>query len=488
VITFLLNQQEHVVENIDPNTTVLDYLREHLQKTGSKEGCASGDCGACTVVIGHAGNVGIEYSAINACITLLGSLHGKQLITIEDLKDGECLHPVQQAMVDCHGSQCGFCTPGFVMSMFAYRKNNEQADRQSIIEALGGNLCRCTGYRPIVDAAVQMFEPPLRDQFDQTELAVLASLNAINEADGAVKLTGNSKHFFSPSTVKELADLLLEYPEARLVAGGTDLSLEITQFLRSFDCLIYIGRIEEMKTVVQMDDELDIGAAASYGSTKDALVALYPDLHELIDRLGSKQIRNQGTIGGNVGNASPIGDMPPVLIALGAKLVLRKGDVSRVIGIENYFVSYKKTSLETSEFIERIIVPKPQADSVFRVYKISKRLEDDISSSCGAFNINIVAGKVKKATIAFGGMAEIPKRASHCEQALIGKNWTDVTIAEAMDAMDKDFTPISDFRSSATYRLSSSRNLLRRLYLDYEQGEKSDREPSSNLLRVTQYA
>ena len=480
MIKFLLNQTEHSVSDIDPNITVLDYLREHLHKKGTKEGCASGDCGACTVVLGESDGEAMRYKSVNACITLLGSLHGKQLITVEDLKSGNELHPVQQAMVDCHGSQCGFCTPGFVMSMFAYRKNNDSPDRESINEALGGNLCRCTGYRPIVDAAVQMFEPSAEDQFTKTETDSATKLNQIKSDDNQVGLDAQGRIFYSPGTVAELANLLLKHPDARLVAGGTDLSLEFTQFLRNIDVLIYTGRVEGLDTVEETAANIDVGAAATYTNAKHLLVRYFPDVEELIERLGSRQIRNQGTIGGNVGNASPIGDMPPVLIALGAQLVLRKGENTRVINVADYFLDYKKTAQQTSEFIERILIPKPQTNEQFRVYKISKRMEDDISASCGAFTIEIENGVVKNAVIAYGGMAAIPKRATHCENALINQAWNEQTIQTAMSELSKDFSPISDFRSSAEYRLLVSQNFLQRLFLELNS--------SSDVLRVSHYA
>ena len=480
MVKFLLNQSEITVDPVDPNTTVLEYLREHLHRTGTKEGCASGDCGACTVVIAEGEGDKLAYRSANACITAVGSLHGKQLITVEDLQHQNA-HPVQQAMVDCHGSQCGFCTPGFIMSMFALRKNSQTADHNKTLESLGGNLCRCTGYRPIIDAAEKMFDSPCDDHFSRSEQQVLEALNTINSEQPEVVLSNDGKHFFSPTSVADLADLLLEYPQAKLLAGGTDLCLEFTQFLRDAEILIYTGRVRDMAQLEHTDQSLELGAAVTYSQAKDSLVELYPDLHELIERLGSLQIRNQGTIAGNIGNASPIGDMPPVLIALDAQLLLRRGDQTRLVAVEDYFVKYKVTVLQRSEFIERIIIPRPQAQQLFRTYKISKRLEDDISATCGAFSLQIDDDKVSDVRIAFGGMAEIPKRAEHCERALLNQPWSQQTIAHAAAELAKDFAPITDFRASAEYRLSVSQNMLHRLFLELEQ---STVQP----VRITQYA
>lgn len=480
MIRFLLNQSETTIDHIDPNTSVLDYLRDSLCRTGTKEGCASGDCGACTVVIAEAEKNKLVYRSANACITNVGSLHGKQLITVEDLKKDNQLHAVQQAMVDCHGSQCGFCTPGFIMSMFALRKNNATSDQHKIVESLGGNLCRCTGYKPIVEAANKTFDYPSSDQFSDQHDDAVAQLNKINLQQPNAHLTHQGKQFFSPSTSDELAKLLLEYPQARLLAGGTDLCLEFTQFLRDAEILIHTGRVKDLATVELNDKALELGASVTYSQAADSLISLYPDLKELIERLGSLQVRNQATIAGNIGNASPIGDMPPVLIALGAEIVLRKGDKRRVIAVEDYFIKYKVTELRPSEFIEKIIIPRSDSMADFKAYKISKRLEDDISATCGAFKIQIDQGSVSSIRIAFGGMAEIPKRATHCEQALLNQPWSKITIERAMDELEKDFTPISDFRASADYRLDVSKNMLHRLFLEME--------TSSQPIRVTHYA
>ncbi|MCZ6828304.1 MAG: xanthine dehydrogenase small subunit [Gammaproteobacteria bacterium] len=470
MIRFLLNSVEQLIEDLDPNTTVLDYLRLHLRRTGTKEGCASGDCGACTVVLAEAREDQLRYSAINACITPIGNLHGKQLITVEDLKQGAVLHPVQQAMVDCHGSQCGFCTPGFVMSMFAYRKTHAAPDRESLLEALGGNLCRCTGYRPIVDAGMQMYEADTGDSFDASADAVLNTLKSIDSNTDEVFLSGNHKSYFAPRSLAHLASALLENPEARLVAGATDLALEMTQGLEEIDTLLYPGLVPELQTVRDTGTALEIGAAVTYSQFSSQLCAEYPEMAELIERLGSLQIRNQGTLGGNIGNASPIGDMAPALIAIGADLVLRRGDAVRVVAVEDYFVSYLVTVLQVGEFIERIIVPKARAGEIFKVYKVSKRWEDDISAVCGAFRLRVVDGKVAGVAIAFGGMAEIPKRAHHCEQAMLGQAWAESSITPAMAALAQDFTPISDFRASADYRMQVAGNLLQRLFLETQPG------------------
>lgn len=480
MIRFLLNTVEHQIANLDPNTSVLDYLREHLGRTGTKEGCASGDCGACTVVLGELDGDHLRYSAINACITPVGNLHGKQLITVEDLKEGEVLHPVQQAMVDTHGSQCGFCTPGFVMSMFAYRKEHAAPERDSILEALGGNLCRCTGYRPIVDASVQMYEAGTEDAFSAACDKTREALASIQRAPDDICLSGNNRTYLAPRSLAEFASALLEHPEARLVAGGTDLCLEMTQDLREIDTLVYTGQVPELQVLQDTGQALEIGSAVSYSRCKSMLSGEFPDLQELIERLGSLQIRNQGTLGGNIANASPIGDMPPALIVLGAELVLRRGRATRVIPVEDYFVSYRITALQPGEFIERIIIPKAKDGELFKTYKVSKRLDDDISSVCGAFCLRVEQGEVAAVAIAFGGMAEIPRRAKHCELAMAGMPWSEDTIDAAMLALASDFSPISDFRASADYRMQVARNLLRRLFLETQM--------SANQLRVTHYA
>lgn len=474
MIQFLLNRELRTEHALDPNVTVLNYLREHVGKPGTKEGCASGDCGACTVVVGELEGDRIRYRTLNSCLTFVSSLHGKQLITVEDLKHQGQLHSVQQAMVDCHGSQCGFCTPGFVMSLFALQKNSSGYDKGQTMEALAGNLCRCTGYRPIIDAAEQACCQKQPDQFDAAEAQTVAQLQAIAPHETA-ELNSGDKRCLVPLTIADLADFYVSNPQARLLAGGTDLALEVTQFHRELPVMIYVGHIEAMKRVEETADFIEIGAATPLSDCYESLAREYPDFGELLHRFASLQIRNQGTLGGNIGNASPIGDAPPLLIALGAEIVLRKGNQTRILPLDEYFLDYKVTARQDSEFIEKVRVPRARKNQSFRAYKVSKRLDDDISAVCAAFNLVIENGAVRKARVAFGGMAGIPKRASACEKALIGAAWYPGTVERACAALAEDFTPLSDFRASKEYRLLTAQNLLRKFFLELQSPEVETR-------------
>ena len=473
MIQFLLNQTLRTEHALDPNVTVLEYLREHAHKPGTKEGCASGDCGACTVVVGelHADQEGAEqlrYRSINACLTFVSTLHGKQLISVEDLKHQGQLHSVQRAMVDCHGSQCGFCTPGFVMSLFALQKNTTGIDDgQQAHEALAGNLCRCTGYRPILAAAEQACCTRQPDQFDAHHSQTVTRLKAIATAPPAELHTGD-KRWLSPLTSNELADLYEAHPQARLLAGGTDLALEVTQLHRSLPVMIALGQIAELKRIERFADRLEVGAAVTLADIYQTLNAEYPDFGELLQRFASLQIRNQGTLGGNIGNASPIGDSPPLLIALGSQLVLRKGATRRTLALEDYFLDYRVTAQAEGEFIEKIVIPRAKASHLFRAYKISKRLDDDISAVCAAFNLHIENGVVMEARVAFGGMAATPKRASACEAVLHNAPWNSATVERACNALSQDFSPLSDFRASKEYRLLCAQNLLRKYFIEQQ--------------------
>ncbi|NIB40946.1 xanthine dehydrogenase small subunit [Pseudomaricurvus alkylphenolicus] len=472
-IRFLLNNTVRTLTDCNPNTSILQFLRAEEKRSGTKEGCCSGDCGACTVVIAELVNGDLRYKSLNACIGLMPSLHGKQLITVEDLKDGDRLHPVQQAMVDHHGSQCGFCTPGFVMSLFALHKNFPNPDQHQTLEALAGNLCRCTGYRAILDAAKAAANHG-PDQFDRNKAYTTATLQAIH-ADSIRELTDGEHSAFAPNTVEELASLLQQHPQARLLAGGTDLALEITQQLKQLETLIYVGNVEELQIFEETDQGFTIGAALPYSEFTPRLAAEYPDFGDMIERLGSLQIRNHGTLGGNIGNASPIGDTPPVLIALGATITLRRGQQERTIPAEDYFVDYKVTDQREHEFIRSVFIPKAKADHALKIYKISKRLDDDISAVLGVFHINVKDGVIETSDVAYGGMAAIPKRASNCEAALKGQAWNTATIENAMQALENDFSPLSDVRASADYRMQVAKNLLKKCYLELDQPQANSR-------------
>ncbi|WP_252177566.1 xanthine dehydrogenase small subunit [Endozoicomonas sp. 4G] len=464
MIRFLLNETLVELRDTPSDTTLLDYLRGNgshnpHRKTGTKEGCCSGDCGACTVVIAEPENDRLNYQTINACIALLPTLNGKQLITVEDLAEGEKLHPVQQAMVDHHGSQCGFCTPGIIMSLFAFH-HEAPGNRPDIPEALGGNLCRCTGYQSIVNAAAEIASLPPSDRFKHQEQNTLQTLKALkNQIDDTA--TG----VFMPNSEQALADYLLKHPQARILAGGTDLGLEVTQQMKDLPSLVTLASVNELKEITCTDQEMTIGSAATYRQLEPLLARHFPEFARMLSRLGSQQIRNLGTLGGNIGNASPIGDTPPVLLALDAQIELRKGNRIRSLPLEDFFLGYKKTLLEDSEFIARIRIPlKPHQ---LRVYKLSKRYGDDISAVLAAINLELDDnGLITRARVAFGGMAAIPKRALACETALLGNKANTTTLKKAQKAIRSEFTPLSDVRASSDYRLQVACNLLERYFLE----------------------
>ena len=474
-IRFLLNDELQVIDDLDPNMTVLNYLRLVAHKTGTKEGCAEGDCGACSVVLGELDGNRIRYRAVNACILFVPTLDGKQLITVEDLQgpDGR-LHPVQQTMVDYHGSQCGFCTPGFVMSMFALYKSQPSPSRQEINDCLAGNLCRCTGYRPIVEAAEKMYKRRKADHFAAAERATVRRLKAIQRTDTLAFESGGRK-YFAPVTADGLAEVLQQHPKACIVAGGTDIGLLVTKDHRDFDVLVHTGGVRELAQVVVGDDAIDIGAAAPYSDAIEAIAADYADFGEVLRRLGSVQIRNAGTMAGNIGNASPIGDSPPLLIALDARVVLRKAAKRRTMALDEFFTGYRKTRLQRSEFIERILLPRPRPGLAFGAYKISKRFDQDISGVCGAFALQRDGGRVGDIRICFGGMAATPKRAVACEHALRGRDWSLTTVYAGMAALEADYQPLTDMRASSDYRLKVAKNLLYKFYLETTGGAAETR-------------
>lgn len=483
-IRFWLDGELIELENPDPTRTVLQFLREDLGRIGTKEGCAEGDCGACTVAMAEPDADGrLCVRAINACIRFLPALDGRELITVESLRgtDGR-LHPVQQAMVDCHGSQCGFCTPGFVMSMFALYKNRSAANRREIDEALAGNLCRCTGYRPIVAAAEAMYRLGEMEADDSwlraphgsgraEERERIERLQAISRA-GDLAIEAEGKRYFAPATLDELARLAGEFPDATLLAGGTDVALRVTKELRDLPVVIFTGRVRELQVLAVSATHLEIGAAVTLADAMPAILEHYPELEELLLRFASPPIRNAGTLGGNIANGSPIGDSMPALLVLDAKLLLRRGASTRELPLRDFYLDYRKTALEPGELLERVRIPLPVPNAVFRTYKVSKRFDQDISAVCGAYRLELDGDRVAGIRIACGGMAAVPKRATEAEAALVGGDWNEASVRQAMAALDRDFTPLGDMRSSAGYRRQVCANLLYRFYLE-TRGERS---------------
>ncbi len=440
-LTFLLNGEEINLGTVAPTGTLLDFLRETRGLTGTKEGCNEGDCGACTVMVRDRDN---NTCAVNSCILFLPQLHGKSITTVEGLAapDG-LLHPVQQEMIQHHGSQCGFCTPGFVMSM-ATAHTNGDTDHD---DQLAGNLCRCTGYAPILRAATAAQTQPVPAQ-----LATPAPLPAAR------------RHPLRPQSSDELAAAFAAAPDATLIAGATDVGLWVTKSLRDLDPVIFLDGCGDLKQITETDTGYEIGAMVDMNRLRQFITPLSASFGEMLRRFASQQVRNAATLGGNIANGSPIGDTPPPLIALGAQVQLRHGDTRRVLPLEEFFVAYGKQDRAPGEFVETVLLPKP-ADAL-RVYKLSKRFDQDISAVLGAFNITVTDGTVTGARIAFGGMAATPKRAFHVEQALIGKPWTSATIQTAMAEFTRDFTPLSDMRASADYRLGAAANMLQRCFAD----------------------
>ncbi|MFY0615811.1 MAG: xanthine dehydrogenase small subunit, partial [Hyphomicrobiaceae bacterium] len=422
------------------------------------------DCGACTVAVGELTGGTIRYRPMNACIQFLPMLHGKSVVTVEGLKGpaGD-LHPSQQAIVDYHGSQCGFCTPGFVMSLYTLGSNQPSASKYQINNALAGNLCRCTGYGPLIDAAevTTRSEQPNWDRqriaSEQKQLAVIAPCNTIINGD---------QRSYRPNTVDQLSDLFEQHPDAIIVAGATDVGLWVTKQLRQLPVTIHIGQIEELRVIRIRDDRLWIGAAATYAEAEQAILEHFPDFGELIRRIGGVQVRSAGTIGGNVANGSPIGDTPPALIALGADLVLRKGRSQRRMPLEQFFIAYGQQNRESGEFVEGVEVPLLEDPDQLRCYKVSKRFDQDISALCGCFNVRLDAGVVAEVRIAFGGMAGTPLRAKAVEDCLLGEPWSLAAIESALLAFEQDFAPISDMRASAGYRMLTAKNLLRKYFTE----------------------
>jgi xanthine dehydrogenase small subunit len=478
-VSFLLNGNPVHLEAPAPTQTVLQYLRDEAGLCGSKEGCAEGDCGACTVVVGELSPDGerISYRAINSCIRFLPTLDGKLLLTVEGLPDPGtgAAHPVQQAMVDCHGSQCGFCTPGFVMSLFDAYQSRPDADREQLIEALSGNLCRCTGYRPILDAGQRMGELPEPSHLgrvaaqSETLRAALMAMRQARSGSG-VQYCG----YHAPRTVDELASALAANPDALLLAGGTDVGLWVTKQMRDLPPLIHVGEVRELREIRRGPGGLWIGAAVTLDDAWPALLEQWPALQEQARRFASPPIRNSATLCGNLANGSPIGDSLPALLALDAVLELRRGAQTRRLPLAAYYLGYQRTALESGEFVTGVEVPHTTPGSRVGSYKIAKRHDQDISAVCATFRVTLDDdGRVREARLAYGGMAETARRATSAESALTGRDWDQEAVNSAKAALARDFTPISDLRASGDYRLRVAGNLLQRFYLEGRPGNES---------------
>lgn len=467
-LRFLFGEELRELSGFDPTLTILDWLRLQERKLGTKEGCAEGDCGACTVVIGRLVKGKLTHRAINACIAPLASLDGRQLIAIEHLKrDGE-LHPVQQAMVQFHGSQCGFCTPGIVMSLYALWLNEDGASDARIEDALAGNLCRCTGYQPILSAARAMFAmgAAAKAEWRKRKTAIAKRLAALQD-ERTLEISQGDRRFIAPASLPALAKAYKQNPEATIIAGATDAGLWLTKEMRVLDTVIHPGRVAALEAIEKRNGELVIGAMTSVFDAAQTLGRMHPHVSEVLRRFGGEQIRNAGTVGGNIANGSPIGDLPPVLIALGATLVLRRDTKQRELPLEKFFLAYKKQDRRPGELVEAIRVPKLPRSALFHASKISKRFDEDISAVCGAFYLDVDrGGRILDARLAFGGMAATPKRATATEDELIGKVWEERAAEWVAPLLETDFRPLDDWRASARYRMLCAQNLLRRFAIE----------------------
>ena len=448
-ITFLLNGEVVSLSNVSPTTTLLDWLREERGLTGTKEGCNEGDCGACSVMITDENGS----RALNGCILFLPQVNGKAVTTVEGMASADgTLHPVQETMIEHHGSQCGFCTPGFVVSMATAHLNGAtDHDVQ-----LAGNLCRCTGYAPIIRAAEAAAGAPVPAHLRSLKDKLAQDIPAPAKAEGAPHL--------QPENSDELAAWYLDNPDATLIAGATDVGLWVTKGFRDLGAVAFLNRCADLRGITEDETGLRIGAMTTLTEVEAKLAPLHPSLGTMLRRYGSTQVRNAATLGGNIANGSPIGDGPPALIALGATLQLRRGNARREIALEDFFLDYGKQDRAAGEFVEAILIPR-QHDTL-RCYKLSKRFDQDISAVCGCISITGNGTEILTARIAFGGMAATPKRATAAEAALVGQPWSEDTIRKAMEAMTDDFTPLSDMRASAAYRMEAAQNMLLRYFHD----------------------
>lgn len=462
-LQFILNNQEIRLTEAGASETLLDYLRITRRLTGTKEGCAEGDCGACTVLVGKMTDRGLIYESVNACIRFLASCHACHIVTIEHLRGPDGLHPIQQAMVEHHGSQCGFCTPGIVMSLYGLWMSNPNAGQQQIEEALQGNLCRCTGYEPIIKAALAAGQVG-----GQAHDALMVERDHIAKTlagmrQGRVDVTKGHERAIIPADADDLASVLMEHPKATIIAGATDVGLWVTKFLRDISPAVFIGHL--MKETQVQGDEIHLGAGVTYSEAAPLIAEHIPAALEYWLRIGGQQVRNMGTIGANIANGSPIGDTPPLLIALNARIVLRKGNERRELALEDFFIDYGKQDRQPGEFVEKVIIPI-QPGTKIAAYKISKRRDSDITAVAAGFCLTVENGTITQARVAFGGMASTPKRAAQAEAALTGHPFAAASFEAAARIIADDFQPLSDWRASAEYRKTVAANLFRRFWLE----------------------
>ncbi|MDX0719158.1 xanthine dehydrogenase small subunit [Sinorhizobium medicae] len=471
-IRFLLNDRSVELADVSPVQTLLDFLRIDRNLRGTKEGCAEGDCGACTVLVGRLHDGKLKYESVNACIRFVASLDGCHVVTVEALaQPNGPLHPVQQAMVDTHASQCGFCTPGFVMSLYGLWMANAKPSIQQIEKALQGNLCRCTGYAAIIRAAeaIASVGELGKDPLIMEREEITRQLKALRDGR-RVEIGGEDECVVLPASLDDFAVVLEANPKATIVAGSTDVGLWVTKFMRDIAPVVHLSHLEELRRISIDASGLTLAAGVSYTEAYPAIVRHFPQLGELWDRIGGEQVRNMGTVGGNIANGSPIGDTPPALIALGASVTLRKGANRRTLPLEAFFLEYGKQDREPGEFVESVRIPFLDETHRFAVYKISKRFDEDISAVCGAFRVKLDGdGRVADVTIAFGGMAGTPKRARNVEAALKGAQWNDAAVEAGVAAFERDFAPLTDWRASSEYRMLVARNLLRRFHLETQE-------------------
>ncbi|MFM1745387.1 MAG: hypothetical protein RLZZ630_1324 [Bacteroidota bacterium] len=453
-------------KGIPPTTTVLRFLRESGLSNGTKEGCAEGDCGACTVVVAEPDALGrLRYHAVDSCLMFLPMLHGKQLITVEDLEVQEQLHPVQQAMIDCNGTQCGYCTPGFIMSLFASSKNRQDSTDEELRDALTGNLCRCTGYKPILAAAGRCVADPPTDKFDEEEKQTLELLEVIDQKS-QLELALKNQKYFRPASLQKALSLLAQHAELIPMAGATDVALRVTKKRETLTGLLDLGGIKELQFINRQNNRIDIGAGVSLEKIRIDLRAELPALTNMLDVFGSRQIRTLATLGGNIGSASPIGDMLPVLMAYEADVVVQNLQVKRTIPLIEFITGYRTTQRNSDELITQVSIPLPSPHAIIRSYKVSKRRDLDISTLSGAFRISMSGGLITSAILAFGGMAAKTERAEEAEAYLLGKPWTRSIAEDASELVRKRFQPLSDARSGAEFRRIASGNLILKFWND----------------------